>query len=190
MGNRISKVITRNGDRGTTTLANGQQYSKGALAIEAIGVVDELNALIGIGIYHLNRAELTTIADEWLTLQHHLFNLGGELALPNQILFKEEQITILEERITHYNEQLPPLKEFILPTGSLLISHTHLIRTVVRRTERLLWRLEEQEKRLNPISLIWLNRLSDYFFIMARIIAQAEGVSEYYWQSERLTKDE
>ncbi|MDM1546053.1 cob(I)yrinic acid a,c-diamide adenosyltransferase [Ignatzschineria indica] len=188
MGNRLSKIVTKTGDSGTTGIAGNIRLEKYHPRIETIGLIDELNSLIGIGIADLNEAIkeddtplLRQIIKEWSTVQHQLFNLGGELSMPGTELIKEKAVTQLEEWLTDYNEQLPPLKEFILPGGTPTVAKTHYIRAISRKVERALWELNSHDP-LNPHSLKYLNRLSDYFFVTARMIAKEEKSAEIFWQ--------
>lgn len=199
-GNRLSKIVTKTGDDGTTGISGKTRLPKFHSRIEAIGLVDELNSLLGVGLAHL-RAEtlqlqeklsnreslenLKSIANEWLMIQHHLFNVGGELSMPDTTLVDGEILTKIEALIEHYNEQLPPLKEFILPGGSLLVAQTHLIRAFARKVERALWELNSAET-LNPNSIKLLNRLSDYFFVIARTLAKLSETDEVLWQKDVL----
>ena len=134
MGHRLSKIYTKTGDDGTTGLGDGSRVAKDSLRVEAYGTVDELNSCMG-----LLRAEL---ADDHAMqpllsrIQHELFDLGGELCIPNFILIKEESIARLEQAIDAMNENLPPLKDFILPAGGKAASTCHIARSVCRRAER------------------------------------------------------
>lgn len=199
-GNRLSKIVTKTGDDGTTGISGKTRLPKFHSRIEAIGLVDELNSLLGVGLAHLrtetlqlqeklsNRESLEnlkSIANEWLMIQHHLFNVGGELSMPDTTLVDGEILTKIEALIEHYNEQLPPLKEFILPGGSLLVAQTHLIRAFARKVERALWELNSAET-LNPNSIKLLNRLSDYFFVIARTLAKLSETDEVLWQKDVL----
>lgn len=180
MGNRLSKLYTRTGDDGTTGLGNGTRIDKTDLRIEAMGDVDELNATIGL--------ILTTDMDEALNkvftrVQHDLFNIGGELALPDQSILNEENVAKLEAQIDLYNEDLAPLKEFILPGGSTGAAYCHLARTVCRRAERTMIRLS-RESNLNALSLQYLNRLSDLLFVACRVLNRAAGVQDIFWQHQ------
>ena len=190
MGNRLSKIVTKTGDSGTTGIAGNIRLEKYHPRIETIGLIDELNSLIGIGIADMNEALKTDdlslyvqIIREWSTVQHQLFNLGGELSMPGTELITEEAVIQLEEWLTLYNEQLSPLKEFIPPGGAPLVAKTHYIRAISRKVERALWELNSRDP-LNPHSLKFLNRLSDYFFVTARMIAKEDGSAEIFWQKE------
>ena len=194
MGNRLSKIVTKTGDQGTTGIAGNIRLSKADLRIEAIGDIDELNAHFGEAIALLksltqrdnsDKDEMNTIESTWLTIQHHLFNLGGELAMPEHAFIDDAITETLERLIVAYNEALPPLKEFILPGGSILVAKTHLLRTITRRVERRLVALHERDP-LNPASIIFINRLSDYLFVTARHIARITKTPEVMWDKTKL----
>ncbi|RZU36988.1 cob(I)alamin adenosyltransferase [Fluviicoccus keumensis] len=181
MGHRLSKIYTRTGDDGTTGLGDGSRTPKDSLRVEAYGTVDELNSQIG-----LLRAELTTDHPSQALLsriQHELFDLGGELCIPGYSLIKEEGIERLENGIDALNEHLPPLKDFILPGGSKPASLAHVARTVCRRAERRVHSLAQAES-LSPLGLRYLNRLSDYLFVLARALARENGGQEVLWQRQ------
>lgn len=196
MGNRLSKIVTKTGDSGTTGIAGNIRLAKHHPRIETIGLIDELNSLIGIGIAEINQqkqtfspetqAQLSTIEQEWATIQHELFNLGGELSMPGTELVHEEAVEDLEKWLTDYNDQLVPLKEFILPGGSVLVANTHYIRAISRKAERSLWALNSSDtEAVNPHALKFLNRLSDYFFVIARILAKMTDTPEIFWKNKR-----
>ena len=190
MGNRLSKIVTKTGDSGTTGIAGNVRLAKYHPRIETIGLIDELNSLIGIGLAELNlRASLDSLSDiahEWALIQHELFNLGGELSMPGTELITANAVETLEEWLTEYNEALEPLKEFILPGGSPLVAKTHYIRAISRKVERSLWALNSQsDNAVNPNSLKYLNRLSDYFFVMARTIAKRTNSPEVFWNHQK-----
>ena len=181
MGHRLSKIYTRTGDKGTTGLGDGSRINKDAPRMEAIGTVDELNCLLGVLI-----AELDAGDDEAKVLtqiQHHLFDLGGELCIPGYELIKAEHVSWLEDTMDARNEQLPPLKNFILPGGSKAAAQCHLARAVCRRAERIMVSLaHEADAKLNPQGLIYVNRLSDYLCVCARMLARRNGGQEVLWQ--------
>ena len=194
MGNRLSKIVTKTGDQGTTGIAGNIRLSQADFRIEAIGDIDELNAHFGEAIALLksltqrdnsDKDEMNTIESTWLTIQHHLFNLGGELAMPEHAFIDDAITETLERLIVTYNEALPPLKEFILPGGSILVAKTHLLRTITRRVERRLIALHERDP-LNPASIIFINRLSDYLFVTARHIARITKTPEVMWDKTKL----
>lgn len=178
MGNRLSKIVTRTGDDGSTGLADGSRLSKAALRVAAMGEVDELNSAVGLLLAHDPPADLGAVLT---AVQHHLFDLGGELATPGRTAMTPEHALFLEEVCEELNADLPPLKEFILPGGSAHAAICHLARAVCRRAERAAVALASQET-VNPAVLVYLNRLSDVLFVMARVINRARGGAEVYWQ--------
>lgn len=183
MGNRLSKIITRTGDEGTTGLGDGSRVAKDSARIEAIGTVDELNSTVG----HLRALpELPgPVSKLLLRIQHDLFDLGGELAVPGYSVLTEAHVTALEDAVEEFNANLPPLKEFILPGGSEAAARCHLCRTVARRAERRCWTLANAENT-RGIALIYLNRLSDLLFVLARTLARHEDGAEVLWDRSRL----
>lgn len=177
MGHRLSRIITRTGDQGTTGLATGDRVSKSSSRIEAIGEVDELNCHLGVV---LAQPLPEAIRHSLSRIQNELFNLGGELAMPPSALISEADVERLEADASAFNESLPPLKEFVLPGGNVPAAAAHLARTVARRVERSLWRLHAQEP-LNAHSLRYANRLSDLLFVAARRLARENGGKEITW---------
>lgn len=180
MANRLSKIYTRTGDDGTTGLGDGSRTNKDSLRVEAMGDVDELNAVIGILLSEPLAAE---IQDTLTRVQHDLFDLGGEICIPGHAMVKAERVSALEETLDRLNEQLQPLKEFILPGGSRAAAYCHLARTVCRRAERQLTRLSREEP-VTTISLQYLNRLSDLLFVMCRTINKQADVPDVLWKNE------
>ena len=179
MGNRLSKIYTRTGDDGSTGLGDGSRVAKDALRVAAYGTVDETNAQVG-----LLRALLTpdhAAQDLLAHVQHDLFDLGGELCIPGYTLVKAEQVSALEAGIDALNADLPPLKDFILPGGSVAAAQAHVTRTVCRRAEREVVTLAAQEA-VNAEARQYLNRLSDYLFVLARVLAREAGGSEVLWR--------
>lgn len=180
MGNRLSKIYTRTGDQGTTGLGDGSRVAKDDLRVQAMGDVDELNAVIGIlltePIAEDVRVSLTRI-------QHDLFDMGGELCMPGYTLMKAERVTDLENTLDGWNENLSPLKEFILPGGSRAAAYCHLARTVCRRAERIMHTLHAQAP-LTEVSLQYINRLSDLLFVLCRTLNQQAGVSDVLWNNQ------
>lgn len=177
MGYRLTKIYTKTGDNGQTGLGDGSRTAKNSARIEAIGTVDELNSAIGILVCLVN-AEIRPLL---LAIQNDLFDLGGELSLPKQQIIHDQYVARLEQHIDHYNEKLPPLKNFILPGGSLSNAHAHLARTICRRAERTLVTLTTQED-VNKHSVHYLNRLSDLLFVLCRTLLVQEGIPEVLWQ--------
>jgi cob(I)alamin adenosyltransferase len=182
MGNRLSKIYTRTGDDGTTGLGDGTRVSKSAPRIDAYGTVDEANSAIGVVL------AVPGIPDDIKTMltrvQHELFDLGGELAVPGYRAMQQAHIDRLEHELDALNERLPPLKEFILPGGGPATAACHLARTVVRRAERLVWKLYETEPGALEVPQ-YLNRLSDLLFVIARVLVRHERGEEVLWQHER-----
>jgi cob(I)alamin adenosyltransferase len=180
MGNRLSKIYTRTGDKGTTGLGDGSRVDKDSLRVEAMGDVDELNAIIGI---MLTEPILVGMRETFTAVQHDLFDLGGEICLPGHDLIKPERVTQLENALDNWNEELEPLKEFILPGGSRAAAYCHLARTVCRRAERQLVRLSRQEP-VTEVSLQYLNRLSDLLFVACRSLNKAAGQDDVLWKNK------
>jgi len=177
MGNRLSRIYTRTGDKGTTGLGDGSRVDKDELRVETFGTVDELNSHLGLVL----AGSLDTAVRDCLTrTQHELFDLGGELCMPGEMLIPESYIEQLEADLDRFNETLPPLKDFILPGGSEPAARCHLARAVCRRTERLMVTLGKVEN-INQVSLRYLNRLSDLLFVVARVLARSKGGSEVLW---------
>ena len=184
MGNRLSKLYTRTGDKGTTGLGGGERVDKDSLRIEAIGHVDELNSAIGMVLVCEIRDE---IRDSLGEIQHKLFDLGGELSLPGYEAIRAADVEDIEEELDAFNESLPPLKEFILPGGGPAAASCHLARTICRRTERRVVSLAREED-VSPHLQSYLNRLSDLLFVFCRILARDEGGTEVLWRNERERK--
>jgi len=184
MGNRLTKICTRTGDNGTTGLGDGSRTDKDDPRIEAIGAIDELNSALGLLLSH----ELPDkLRDRLSRVQHCLFDVGGELCLPGQPArhgVSAEQIEELEATLEELNAELPPLREFILPGGSPAAAACHLARTICRRAERRLVSLGKVED-LNPAGIMYLNRLSDLLFVIARQLNRLAGIADVYWRHER-----
>lgn len=178
MGNRLSKIYTRTGDKGDTGLGDGSRIAKDHIRIEAIGTVDELNSSIGMVLANTIPDDITQCFNK---VQHHLFDLGGELCIPGHVALDENYITYLEETLDGFNANLPMLKEFILPAGGHATSSCHLARSVCRRAERRVVTLAKDET-LSPYSIQYLNRLSDLLFVIARVLARYENGSEVLWK--------
>jgi cob(I)alamin adenosyltransferase len=179
MGHRLSKIYTRTGDDGTTALGDGTRVSKDHPRVEAFGTVDEANSAIGLV---LAVAGLPDPVRDCLTrVQHDLFDLGAELCIPGHRVIGAAQIERLEGDLDAFNATLPPLKEFILPGGGPAAAACHLARTICRRAERRAWSLAATETVAGE-ALIYLNRLSDLLFVLARIAARAEAGRESLWR--------
>ena len=190
MGNRLTKIYTRTGDKGETGLSGGARIAKDSALIHAIGDVDELNSLLGLLACKLQGEIVADVK----TIQNDLFDLGGELSMGGEpgsslVLIKPESIDWLEKRLDQLNEELPPLKEFILPGGGEAASLCHLARSVCRRVERQLVTVN-RDQAINPELLAYVNRLSDLLFVMARSITRQMNEEEAYWQSNRIKDDE
>ena len=177
-GNRLSKIVTRTGDAGTTGLGDGSRTTKDSLRIDAIGEVDELNSSIGLLLCEDLPARVRAAL---LDIQHDLFDLGGELCLPGMTVMKDAQVTRLEELADEFNADLPMLKEFILPGGTRPAAVAHLCRTVCRRAERSMVRLNSAEP-LSDAARRYVNRLSDLLFILGRLLNRAGGRGDVLWQ--------
>lgn len=182
MGNRLSKIYTRTGDKGTTGMGDGSRVDKDSLRVASIGDVDELNSVIGIV---LSKCPEGDIKEALLTIQHDLFNLGGQLTMPECDLITEQRVKWLEQTLDEMNKDLPPLKEFILPGGGEAAAHCHLARTVCRRAERTIVALAKVFEFSKNVSA-YINRLSDFLFVACRVLSRQAGEGEVYWQSERL----
>ena len=183
MGYRLSKIYTRTGDAGTTGLGDGRRVDKDTPRIEAIGCVDELNSLVGVLLAQRLPEE---IAQTLTVVQHRLFDLGGELAVPEMQAMSEAHVEALERALDGLNATLPPLEEFILPGGSPAAAHCHHARAVCRRAERRLLHLARQpDETVNGTALKFLNRLSDLLFVMARALARQNGGKETFWDRTR-----
>jgi cob(I)alamin adenosyltransferase len=182
MGNRLSRIVTRTGDDGSTGLGDGSRVRKDTARIEALGGVDELNCTIGVLLSNHLPDERAAMA---LTeVQHDLFDLGGELSIPGSALISEDRVAWLESQLELFNRSLPPLKEFVLPGGGTAASASHIARAVCRRAERHCWALANAET-VAPAALHYLNRLSDLLFILARLFARAERGVEPLWNRTR-----
>jgi len=178
MGNRLSKIYTRTGDDGTTGLGDGTRVSKDSLRVEAYGTVDELNSVLGMAL----TADLPAAVREALaTIQHELFDIGGELCIPGTEAIRDMQVERLEQTLDYLNANLAPLKDFVLPGGNESGARLHFARTVCRRAERVAVRLARDES-VNPATLKYLNRLSDLLFVIARYVNISAGVPEILWR--------
>jgi cob(I)alamin adenosyltransferase len=182
MGNRLSKIITRTGDAGTTGLGDGSRVAKTHLRIQAIGEVDELNSMLGL---LLAEPDLPVAAREALLgVQHDLFDLGGELCIPGAEAISAAHVERLETLAETFNADLPRLQEFILPGGNRAAALAHLARAICRRVERGIVRLSEEET-VRAESRRYINRLSDLLFILGRALNRAAGGEDVLWQRKR-----
>ena len=183
MANRLTRIYTRTGDDGTTGLADGSRLAKDHARVEAMGDVDELNSALGL----LLTESLPPRTREQLTqIQHRLFDLGGELAIPGHVSLQAQHVSELEQWLDTENDTLPALKEFILPGGSRAASFCHLARTVCRRAERRLVRLAQIDS-VSLHSRHFLNRLSDLLFVLCRVLNRHNGVDDFYWVKQTST---
>ncbi len=184
---KLNKIYTKTGDDGTTGLVRGPRRSKADLRIETFGTVDEANSFIGMA--RLHTGSMPKLDRLLARVQNDLFDLGSDLATPGadpegappSLRITPEQAAWVEEQIDIYNEALAPLTSFVLPGGTPLAVALHLARTVTRRAERLVVQLVAAEPDVNPAVLVYLNRLSDLMFVMARV-ANANGESDVLWQ--------
>ncbi|MBN8505568.1 MAG: cob(I)yrinic acid a,c-diamide adenosyltransferase [Burkholderiales bacterium] len=188
MGNRLTQIATRTGDDGSTGLTDGSRVPKTHARVAAMGDVDELNSHLGV----LLAEPLPEAVRELLVvIQHELFNLGGELSWPGGSLLKDEAVLRLDQALEQFNAELPRLQEFILPAGTRSSSLAHVARTVARRAERSVLVLAALEP-VNQAPRLFLNRLSDLLFVLARVLNRANldglGGDDVYWRSERLAR--
>jgi cob(I)alamin adenosyltransferase len=181
MGNRLSKIATRTGDNGSTGLGDGSRTQKDSVRIHSLGEVDELNSFVGLLLCEDMPADLR---EELITIQHDLFDLGGELCIPGHAAIFDADITALEQALDHHNAALPPLKDFILPGGGEAAARCHLARTIVRRAERETVTLGHHDS-VRPQAIQYLNRLSDLLFVLSRVLARASGHGEVLWNHDR-----
>ena len=201
MGNRLSKIYTRTGDDGSTGMADGSRLSKADSLFSVMGDVDELNSHIGLVRAYL--APLTAESDALperlvqnpnvnfsqalIIIQHLLFNVGGELAMPEYAGITASHVDWLEQQIDAMNTTLDPLKDFILPTGSIVVSQLHIARTVCRRAERQAVLLrQERPTAIRGDAVRLINRLSDWLFVAARFCTNPNQVLEVLWDSQVL----
>lgn len=186
------KIYTKTGDHGTTSLFGGQRVEKNSSRIEAYGVVDELNSLIGVIISEVEpQKEVKPLRRKLLRIQNELFVLGSDLASPLDVKVRIPRVTKsfinrLEREIDAWQKELPQLKNFILPGGSKTGSQIHLARTIARRAERSIVDLGRQG-RLNKNALIYINRLSDWLFTLARYVNKLDNVYEVNWRGRTKT---
>lgn len=185
----MARIYTKTGDKGNTSLLGGTRISKASLRIETYGTVDELNSYIGWTADYQKDEKVIAIIRE---IQDRLFTIGSSLAcdpkkevkmrLPD---LKEDDISLLEKAIDEINGQVPPMRSFILPGGNAAISVCHVARCVCRRAERLCVALTENEEFVGPLIIPYLNRLSDYLFMLARLTAHSSGIEEIPWKARK-----
>ena len=181
---QLTRIYTRGGDKGKTSLGDGTRLAKHAKRVAAYGTVDEANAALGLARLHVDPdAE----ADAMLgRIQNDMFDLGADLCTPEQkdppyppLRMVAAQVTRLEAEIDEMNAALSPLKSFVLPGGSAAAAHLHLARTIIRRAERLMTELADEEA-VNPVAIQYVNRLSDHAFVMARWLND-KGAGDVLW---------
>jgi cob(I)alamin adenosyltransferase len=183
------KIYTKTGDKGKTSLIGGTKVPKSDIRIDSYGTVDELNSYIGLVSDQITDEHSITILRE---IQDRLFTIGSSLAcdpekeplmkIPD---LKEEDITLLETEIDKMNEVLPPMKFFVLPGGHVAVSTAHVARCVCRRAERICVTMQEQGQFIEPIVIKYINRLSDYLFVLSRYIGHLLGVEEIPWKPRK-----
>ncbi len=189
---RITRVYTRTGDDGTTALVGGARVSKDSKRITAYGTIDELNASLGLARVFNEERLAEGEGHQWLDdvlrrLQNELFDLGSELATPEEAVyegmfrFSEQEVKALERLMDQCQKELDPLKSFILPGGGRIGGFLHQCRTICRRAERDILALSREET-LNPYTLKYVNRLSDVFFVLSRWVGKRLGEKEYLWE--------
>jgi cob(I)alamin adenosyltransferase len=180
---KLNKIYTRTGDDGTTGLVDGSRVSKSDARLHAIGEIDEANCALGVAVQQLESDEgQTALVSDLRRIQNDLFDLGADIATPGtsfepspmELRIIPEQVAWLEAAIDAANEQLPPLTSFILPGGSLAAAHMHMARAISRRAERALVSAA-QSVSINPQAIQYVNRLSDYLFVLCRLINASRG---------------
>ena len=181
MGHRLTKIYTRTGDDGTTGLGDGRRIDKDHPRLDAIGDLDELNSAVGV-ILTCSLPDQIRLC--LVDIQHQLFDIGAELSIPEHQVVTAAMITHLESVMDTFNADLPPLKEFILPGGNPAAAACQLARAICRRAERHLFRLNREET-LNHHTLVYMNRLSDLLFVIARILTRETQANETQWKSNR-----
>ena len=188
MSKRLTQIATRTGDDGSTGLGDGTRTRKDALRVAAMGDVDELNSNLGVLLAETLPDDVRALL---VSVQHELFNLGGELSIPGYELLKPAAVLQLDEALAHHNAKLPRLQEFILPAGTRSAALAHVSRTVARRAERAVVALAAAEA-VNVAPRQYLNRLSDLLFVLARVLNRARpdglGGDDVYWKSEKLAR--
>ena len=183
-GYRLTRIYTRTGDKGNTRIGSGEPLSKSHPRIEAIGTVDELNSWVGMMIHALSQSDYLSERqfEDVKNIQHRLFDVGGELAMPGYEIITQEHTDAIETLIDELNDPLPPLKNFTLPGGGSAACHTHMARTVARRAERTVIRLRESGEEVNTPLVAYVNRLSDLFYVLGRHCARIDE-GEVLWKA-------
>ncbi|MGQ0523226.1 MAG: cob(I)yrinic acid a,c-diamide adenosyltransferase [Betaproteobacteria bacterium] len=181
MGYRLTKIYTRTGDDGTTGLADGSRVAKDSTRIEAIGAVDEVNSALGVLLAETLPEDVRACLTD---VQHDLFDLGGELSVPDHVVMTDAHVVRLEMQLDRFNQGLPPLQDFILPGGSRAAALAHLSRAMCRRAERVLVALS-REQAVPPALLQYTNRLSDLLFVISRVLNRFAGNNDVLWKQDR-----
>ena len=191
---KLTKIYTRTGDKGKTSLGDGTRVSKEDFRVDAYGTIDEANSVIGLARTRTKNAELILLDNILATIQNELFDLGAELSIPpskeNNLLIEKTKITNsqidrIENEIDQLNVNLKDLDSFVLPGGTLASSYLHLARTIVRKSERLMVKINSQNKgSISDTALKYINRLSDLLFVAARYSNQVDigGTGDILWQ--------
>jgi len=199
MKNRLDRIVTKSGDSGLTSINPNKRISKNSNIVKFLGDLDELNAYIGTlkaDLFIINSTE-NSLEDiySWITrIQHTLFDIGGTVCSENIEIFDEKAVVFLEEIIHKINQDLPPLKDFVLPGGSQLGAKAHVSRTVCRRAERSFINLiennlEYKKYQKSPI-LPYINRLSDFFFVLSRQLDRLCNLEEQTWEANKKRKNQ
>ena len=177
---RITKVTTRNGDGGKTSLAKGESVLKSDNIIHCLGEVDELGSIIGVCLSFSQNSDITEFLKK---IQNNLSDIGGHISmnLEDNSIINENMISDLDVQINYLNQDLEPLKEFILPSGDHFSSNLHVARAITRRAERSAVTLYNHSLDNNPV-IMYLNRLSDYFFVLSRYHNKQNNIPENTWQ--------
>jgi cob(I)alamin adenosyltransferase len=181
MATRLSKIATRTGDDGSTGLGDGSRIDKDALRVHAMGDVDELNSHIGL---LLCEPLPDALREELISIQHDLFDMGGELCIPGFAMITEAHVARLDRLLEKYNADLPSLKDFILPAGSRAAAQAHVCRTICRRAERAIVSLGKVES-VHAHLRQYMNRLSDLLFVLSRVLNRFGGGADVLWQKDR-----
>ena len=183
-----ARIYTKSGDKGETSLVDGSRVSKGNHRLETYGTLDELNSIVGLLRSRLSHATFELqIAESLRSVQNNLFNIGSHLACVDSTIraklpsLSELALATIEDAMDQWEAELPPLREFILPGGHELAALSHLARTVCRRADRHMIRLRDEGADLAPDQMIYINRLSDWFFLLARKFNFVSGSKDFVW---------
>ncbi len=184
------KIYTKTGDTGKTSLLGGNRVDKDCMEIDAIGEVDELNSCIGILVEEANDESYARVRNRLLSIQHNLFTLGSMIAAVQTTVvkipvLKKSDITKLEKWIDTITDELPPLTQFILPGGGECATVSFFARAICRRAERRVVELKKENRTLSPVAVQYLNRLSDFLFVLGRWFNLKEGLKDVPWEKPR-----